>query len=192
MRLVKTLGTALLAVAGIVSTNEVLFSQQQTSDIPKIFVTPTAGYDYVKREVLIPMRDGVKLFTVIVVPKGAANAPILLTRTPYDASKRIARSNSPHILAALPAGDDVFVEAGYIRVFQDVRGKYRSEGDYVMTRPVRGPLNPAATDHVTDAYDTIDWLVKNTPEVERPRGHDRLLLRGLHRGRWRCLGRIPR
>ena len=164
MRLVKTLGTALLAVAGIISTNEVLVSQQQTSDIPKSFVAPTAGYDYVKREVLIPMRDGVKLFTVIVVPKGAANAPILLTRTPYDASKRIARSNSPHILAALPAGDDVFVEAGYIRVFQDVRGKYKSEGDYVMTRPVRGPLNPATTDHVTDAYDTIDWLVKNTPE----------------------------
>ena len=53
---------------------------------------------------------------------------------------------------------------GYIRVFQDVRGKYKSEGDYVMTRPVRGPLNPTATDHVTDAYDTIDWLVKNTPE----------------------------
>jgi putative CocE/NonD family hydrolase len=64
----------------------------------------------------------------------------------------------------LPQGDDVFVADGYIRVFQDVRGKYKSEGDYVMTRPVRGPLNPTSTDHVTDAYDTIDWLVKNTPE----------------------------
>ncbi len=110
------------------------------------------------------MRDGVKLFTVIIVPKGATNAPILLTRTPYNASRRVARNNSPHMLAALPAGDEVFVEAGYIRVFQDVRGKYKSEGDYVMTRPVRGPLNPTGTDHVTDAYDTIDWLVKNTPE----------------------------
>ena len=113
---------------------------------------------------MIPMRDGVKLYTVIVVPKGAKNAPILLTRTPYNASKRALRNNSPHMLAILPQGDEVFVQAGYIRVFQDVRGKYKSEGDYVMTRPVRGPLNPTATDHVTDAYDTIDWLVKNTPE----------------------------
>jgi uncharacterized protein len=64
----------------------------------------------------------------------------------------------------LPQGDEVFAGDGYIRVFQDVRGKYGSEGNYVMTRPVRGPLNSTATDHATDAYDTIDWLVKNTPE----------------------------
>jgi len=114
--------------------------------------------------VMIPMRDGVKLFTVIMVPKGAQNAPILLTRTPYNAAKRTARSDSPRMLAALPQGDEVFVTAGYIRAFQDVRGKYKSEGDYIMTRPVRGPLNSTETDHVTDAYDTIDWLVKNTPE----------------------------
>jgi uncharacterized protein len=134
------------------------------SDIPKTFVAPAANYDYVKRDVMIPMRDGVKLHTVIVVPKGASNAPILLTRTPYNASKRAARNNSPHMLSTLPEGDEVFVRDGYIRVFQDVRGKYGSEGDYIMTRPVRGPLNTTATDHVTDAYDTIDWLVKNTPE----------------------------
>lgn len=133
-------------------------------DIPKVFVAPLADYDYIKREVMIPMRDGVKLHTVIVVPKGAKNAPILLTRTPYDASARTARNNSLHMLAALPQGDEVFAADGYIRVFQDVRGKYKSEGDYVMTRPVRGPLNQTETDHVTDAYDTIDWLVKNTPE----------------------------
>jgi uncharacterized protein len=134
------------------------------NDIPKTFTAPTANGDYIKREVMIPMRDGVKLHTVIVVPKGARNAPILLTRTPYNASARTARNNSEHMLAILPQGDEVFVQAGYIRVFQDVRGKYKSEGDYVMTRPVRGPLNSTATDHVTDAYDTIDWLVKNTPE----------------------------
>ena len=110
------------------------------------------------------MRDGVRLFTVVVVPKGARNAPILLTRTPYNASKRTARNESPHMLATLPQGDEVFVADGYIRAFQDVRGKYKSEGDYVMTRPVRGALNSSAADHVTDAYDTIDWLVKNTPE----------------------------
>src|SRR5216684_2151543 len=136
----------------------------QQADIPKSFTPPTSDYDYEKREVMIPMRDGVKLYTVIVVPKGARNAPILLTRTPYNASKRTARNNSPHIVAVLPQADEVFANDGYIRVFQDVRGKYKSEGDYVMTRPVRGPLNPTATDHVTDAYDTIDWLVKNTPE----------------------------
>jgi len=133
-------------------------------DIPKAFTSPPSNQDYIKREVMIPLRDGVKLYTVIVVPKGAKNAPILLTRTPYNASKRTARNDSPHMLAVLPQGDEVFVEDGYIRVFQDVRGKYKSEGDYVMTRPVRGPLNRTATDHVTDAYDTIDWLVKNTPE----------------------------
>jgi uncharacterized protein len=133
-------------------------------DIPATFTPATADYDYVKRDVMIPMRDGVKLHTVIVVPKGARNAPILLTRTPYNASRRTERNNSPHMLSILPQADEVFVQGGYIRVFQDVRGKYKSEGDYVMTRPVRGPLNPAATDHVTDTYDTIDWLVKNTPE----------------------------
>src|SRR5579862_6673594 len=134
------------------------------SDIPKSFHNPTAGQDYIKREAMIPMRDGIKLYTVIVVPKNAKNAPILLTRTPYNATNRAARNNSDHMLAILPQGDEVFVEDGYIRVFQDVRGKYKSEGEYFMTKPVRGPLNSTGTDHVTDAYDTIDWLVKNTPE----------------------------
>src|SRR5581483_906643 len=133
------------------------------ADIPKEFKEP-ANRDYDKREVMIPMRDGVKLHTVIVVPHGAHDAPILLTRTPYNASGRAARANSTHMLATLPLSDEVFVNAGYIRVFQDVRGKYKSEGDYYMTRPVRGPLNPTRTDHSTDAYDTIDWLVKNIPE----------------------------
>ena len=135
-----------------------------TPDITGSYKPPTAGNDYIRREVMIPMRDGVKLFTSILIPKGATNAPILLTRTPYNASKRTRRANSTHMLASLPQGDEVFVEDGYIRAFQDVRGKYKSEGEYLMTRPVRGPLNPTNTDHVTDAYDTIDWLVKNTPE----------------------------
>ena len=134
------------------------------SDIPAHFVRPTDGYDYTKREAMIPMRDGVRLYTVIVIPKGAHGAPILLTRTPYDAAKRAKRSDSPSMAATLPEGDDVFVAGGYIRVFQDIRGKYGSEGDYVMTRPPIGPLNPSATDDTTDAWDTIDWLVKNVPE----------------------------
>jgi len=137
---------------------------QQASDIPKAFTAPTTEYDYSKREVMIAMRDGVKLYTVIVIPKTARSAPIVLTRTPYNATKRAARNDSPHMLSELPLADEVFVNDGYIRVYQDVRGKHKSEGDYVMTRPVRGPLNNTATDHVTDAYDTIDWLVKNVPE----------------------------
>jgi putative CocE/NonD family hydrolase len=135
-----------------------------TPDIPAKYEAPTAGQDYVKRVVMIPMRDGVKLYTVIVVPRGAKNAPMLLTRTPYDAAHRAERSESSHMLAMLPQGDEVFVMDGYIRVFQDVRGKYGSEGDYVMTRPLIGPLNNSKVDHSTDAYDTIDWLVKNVPE----------------------------
>ena len=135
-----------------------------TPDIPAKFTAPTDHFNYIKREVMIPMRDGVKLHTVIVIPKGAKHAPILLTRTPYDASGRAARLESATMVNELPQGDEVFVKGGYIRVFQDVRGKYGSEGEYVMTRPLRGPLNSSEVDHSTDAYDTIDWLVKNTPE----------------------------
>src|SRR5581483_9259421 len=104
------------------------------SEMPNSFTPVTASFDYVKRDVMIPMRDGVRLHTVIIVPKGAKNAPILLTRTPYNASARAARTSSPHMAAILPEGDDVFVAGGYIRVFQDVRGKYGSEGEYLMTR----------------------------------------------------------
>jgi uncharacterized protein len=133
-------------------------------DIPAEFTAPSADFDYLKREVMIPMRDGVKLHTVIVVPKGARGAPMILTRTPYDASNRAEHSVSPHLLATLPVADEVFVARGYIRVYQDVRGKYGSEGEYVMTRELRGPLNPTSVDHSTDAWDTIDWLVKNVRE----------------------------
>jgi len=153
-----------LCLALLLAAGQPLSASPQQSDIPRKFEPPVEANDYIRREVMVPMRDGVKLHTVIVVPKGAKNAPILLTRTPYNASKRASRNESPHMAAVLPQGDEVFVADGYIRVFQDVRGKYKSEGDYVMTRPVRGPLNTTSTDHVTDAYDTIDWLVKNTPE----------------------------
>ncbi len=138
--------------------------QVAPNDIPAKYDAPVATYDYDKRVFEIPMRDGVKLHTVIVVPQGAHGAPILLTRTPYNADKRAERAPSGSMSVALPQGDEVFVEAGYIRVFQDIRGKYGSEGDYEMTRPVRGPLNGTTTDHVTDAWDTIDWLVKHVPE----------------------------
>ena len=137
------------------------------SETPAKFETAAASFDYVRRDVMIPMRDGVKLQTVILVPKSTKNAPILLTRTPYDASELTSHIPSPHLGPALYGYDnatDVIVEGGYIRVVQDVRGKYGSQGDYVMNRPLRGPLNPTTVDHSTDTYDTIDWLVKNVPE----------------------------
>jgi hypothetical protein len=134
------------------------------SDIPGKFTVDTDSFDYIKREVMIPMRDGVKLKTYILVPKRASKAPMLMTRTPYNAEERVLHFNSPHLAAAVPQMDDTAVAAGYIIVFQDVRGKYGSEGDYVMTRPPKGPLNPTEVDHATDTYDTIDWLVKNVPE----------------------------
>jgi putative CocE/NonD family hydrolase len=137
-----------------------------TPDITtKKFKAPEPQRDFVKRVEMVPMRDGVKLYTVIVIPKGARDAPILLTRTPYNAAKRAARVvNATRVVDALPEGDTVFAQDGYIRVFQDVRGKYGSEGDYVMTRPPRGPLNDSGIDHTTDAWDTIEWLVKHVPE----------------------------
>ncbi len=125
------------------------------------------SFDYERRDVMIPMRDGVKLHTVIILPKGAKGAPILLTRTPYDATAQTSHAPSAHLAPILQGYDnatEVIVEGGYIRVVQDVRGKYGSEGDYVMNRPLHGPLNPTPVDHATDTYDTIDWLVKNIPE----------------------------
>ena len=146
------------------------------SDTPAAFQAATDTFDFQRREVEVPMRDGVKLHTVILVPRGARKAGIVLTRTPYDANAMTRKAPSAHlgtVLAGLdrsgtlPTYDhpvDVLLEGGYIRVVQDVRGKHGSEGDYVMNRPLRGPLNPTATDHATDTYDTIDWLVKHVPE----------------------------
>jgi putative CocE/NonD family hydrolase len=133
-------------------------------DIVGGFEAPQEQADFVKRVVMIPMRDGVRLHTVIVMAKGASRAPIILTRTPYNADGRARRNVSPYMQSSLPQGDEEFGR-DFIRVFQDVRGKYGSEGDYVMTRPVRGPLNSSRTDNGTDAWDTIEWLVKNLPET---------------------------
>jgi putative CocE/NonD family hydrolase len=147
------------------------------SETPAKFEPRTNSFDYVRREVMIPMRDGVKLHTVILIPKGVKGAPILLTRTPYSAIELTSHdprggeqpvgSPSKHLGPILNGYDnatDVIVEGGYIRVVQDIRGKYGSEGDYVMNRPLHGSQNPTPVDHATDTYDTIDWLVKNIPE----------------------------
>jgi uncharacterized protein len=137
------------------------------SETPEKFEATNYGFEYIRRDVMIPMRDGVKLHTVIITPKGARRAPILLTRTPYNATELTSHAQSSHlgpILSGYDNATDVIIEGGYIRAVQDVRGKYGSEGDYVMNRPLRGPLNPTQVDHATDTYDTIEWLVKNVPE----------------------------
>jgi putative CocE/NonD family hydrolase len=167
LRIGALAGVCLLALAASLAAAQPAAtpaSGPEDADVPANVTTSTADYDYVKRVEMIPMRDGVKLYTVIVIPKGAKDAPMILTRTPYNAKKRAQRMESAHMLDILPQGDADFVRAGYIRVFQDIRGKYGSEGDYIMTRPPIGPLNTTKTDDTTDAFDTIDWLVKNIPE----------------------------
>ena len=138
------------------------------SETPATFQPPTYGMNYERRDVMIPMRDGVKLHTVILVPKGAKRAGIVLTRTPYSATVLTMNTPSVHLGTSLYGYDnptETIVQGGYIRVVQDIRGKYGSEGDYVMNRPLHGPLNPTPVDESTDTYDTIDWLVKNVPET---------------------------
>jgi hypothetical protein len=111
---------------------------------------------YTKREVLVPMRDGVKLFTAIYTPRDASRTyPILMQRTPY--------SVRPYGEDAFPTRlgpSERFQEEGFIFVYQDVRGAVMSEGDFVNLRPQRA-VSGAAIDESTDTYDTIDWLLKH-------------------------------
>ena len=154
---VKTIGA--VAVAMMVVTPVRLAAQ---TEIPKKFSPVTEAFDHERREVMIKMRDGVKLHTVIVIPKNKPGpAPIILTRTPYGIDGRTSQAPSPHAAMMLPPADESLLDAGYIRVYQDVRGRHGSDGDYVMTLPVRGPLNARKVDQTTDTWDTIDWLVKN-------------------------------
>src|ERR1051325_2057164 len=166
--LANTIAALLLAASAAAQSSSPQSTQATlANETPAKLVPATTGFDYERRDVMIPMRDGVKLHTVILVPKGAKNAAILLTRTPYSATDLTSRAQSAHlgpILYGYDNATEVIVEGGYIRVVQDVRGKHGSEGDYVMNRPIHGPQNPTPVDHATDTYDTIDWLVKNVPE----------------------------
>ena len=141
---------------------------KSVNEIPPSFTQQTQSFDYVRRTEMIPMRDGVKLHTVILIARGAKRAPILLTRTPYNAGERNKVGYSAHLATVLGESDvvdELVLNEGYIRVIQDVRGKYHSEGDFLMNPPLHGTsLNPTNVDDSTDAYDTIDWLVKNIPE----------------------------
>jgi len=114
---------------------------------------------YIKMERQVPMRDGVKLFTVIYVPNDESRKyPIMFNRTPYSAgpyADEYKISLGPSIL---------FAKEGYIFVYQDVRGRYMSEGEFVATRPyIPNKTRNTITDESSDSYDTIDWLVKNIP-----------------------------
>lgn len=135
-------------------------------DVPEAFEAARESFDFERREAMVPMRDGVRLYTVILVPRGREGEamPILLTRTPYGADRASSGNDSPRLRSVLGSGDDIVAVSGYIRVFQDIRGRFESEGDYVLTRPLRGPLNHSEVDHATDTWDTIDWLVKEVPE----------------------------
>ena len=139
----------------------------QTNETPARLQPTNYGFDYVRRDVMLPMRDGVHLHTVILVPNGTSGAPILMTRTPYDANALTTHAQSAHMASSLVGYDnalDVILGGGFIRVIQDVRGKYGSEGEFVMNRPLVGSLNPTTVDESTDTYDTVDWLVKNVGE----------------------------
>jgi len=163
---------AILAGAMLVSAGTALAAPAKApayDERPAKLEQPTALRDYERRAVDIPMRDGVKLHTAIMVPKAAKGAAVLLTRTPYNAEDMTSQHGSAKLASAIDGYDsapDVVAAGGYIRVVQDVRGKYGSEGTYVMNRPFVGTsLNPTKTDHATDTYDTIEWLVKNVPRA---------------------------
>jgi putative CocE/NonD family hydrolase len=111
-------------------------------------------HNYERTEVMIPMRDGIKLHAVILKPSDiTAPLPFLIQRTPYgvDGTSRASFFGSRPELA----------RAGYIYVGEDIRGRFKSEGQFVMSRPMVDHRDPKAIDESTDTYDTVDWLLKN-------------------------------
>ncbi|HEY2722840.1 MAG TPA: CocE/NonD family hydrolase, partial [Chitinophagaceae bacterium] len=113
--------------------------------------------EYKLTTAMIPMRDGIKLFTSILTPVNAKHpVPILLQRTPYSATMR---PNFNPLNVAYLSG---MAKEGYIFVMQDIRGKYKSEGTMQIHQPLIHATEKNAVDESTDTWDTIDWLVKNT------------------------------
>jgi putative CocE/NonD family hydrolase len=111
---------------------------------------------FTRTEEMVPMRDGVKLFTRVFVPKEARGPlPILFLRTPYGIDGRAERQFKVYLRD--------LIDDGYVFAYQDIRGRYKSEGTFVMTRPPRDPKNPKAIDEASDTADTIDWLLKTVP-----------------------------
>ncbi len=120
---------------------------------------PGFAQRYTKYEHRIPMRDGVRLYTTVYLPRTlGSNHPILLQRTPYN--------QKPYTIDAVhnPGVPDTYLDEGFILAIQDVRGQFASEGEFEDVRPIRArPLGPRDTDESTDTWDTIDWLVRNVP-----------------------------
>ncbi|MBI4471160.1 MAG: CocE/NonD family hydrolase [Acidobacteria bacterium] len=126
-----------------------VFTAQDAYNVPE---------HYSKSEHMIPMRDGVKLFTIVYTPKDQSQRyPIMLHRTPYGSPPYGAEYR--RTLGPWPD----FAKEGFIFSYQDVRGKFRSEGEFVVMRPIKENKGPRDTDESTDTYDTIEWLVKNIP-----------------------------
>ncbi|HEY1378546.1 MAG TPA: CocE/NonD family hydrolase [Gemmataceae bacterium] len=129
---------------------------------------PAQGLEYVqahytKFEYRIPMRDGAKLFTAVYVPKDDSKPyPVLMTRTPYSVGPYGADRYKSDL-----GPSPQFAKEGYVFVYQDVRGRYLSEGEYVNVRPQNPHKGPRDVDESTDTYDTIDWLVKHVPNNGR-------------------------
>ncbi|MGZ3873582.1 MAG: CocE/NonD family hydrolase [Mucilaginibacter sp.] len=125
--------------------------------IPSTYAQHLATDHYNWREVMIPMRDGVKLKTLIFTPKDQkGNLPFLLMRTPYGIGGGYSPERDPYTKE--------LADEGYYFVRQDIRGRYGSEGKFEMTRPSRDPKNPSSVDEASDTYDTIDWLLKHVPD----------------------------
>jgi putative CocE/NonD family hydrolase len=119
--------------------------------------------NYEKREVYIPMRDGVRLFTSIYIPEKKGQYPILLNRTPYTVAPYGKDKNGKDQYKESLGPDALFAREGYIFVYQDVRGRWMSEGQFEDARPDIANNTPQQIDESTDTYDTIDWLIKNIP-----------------------------
>ena len=158
-----------LLIAGILFTS-ITFAQDpprvtpMTPDFVEKYEQTLPSADFIRREAMVPMRDGVKLYTTWIMKKGVTRGPILLSRTPYDAHKSVHRTASQRGVDVVEVMDAEYFDDGYIRVYQDIRGLHRSEGAWVLNRPIVGPLNDTGIDEATDAYDAIDWIVKNIPE----------------------------
>ena len=158
-----------LALLALVAALALLLAPSERGQTPQDL---TQLFD--KRDVMIPMRDGVRLHTEIYTPKNATEPlPFIFERTPYglndDAKGYSGRLRGYRELAA----------DGYIFVFQDIRGRYGSEGKFVMLRDPRDKSDPKAIDESTDAYDTIDWLLKNVPA-----NNGRVGILGISYGGW--------
>jgi uncharacterized protein len=112
--------------------------------------------EYTRQEVMIPVRDGIKLHAVILRPKDfAAPLPFVMERTPYGVDGNTPESINPR--------EPELAANRYIFVFEDIRGRYKSEGTFVMSRPMADHRDPKLVDESTDTYDTVDWLLKNIP-----------------------------